>query len=114
MILVNMPLALGWFMLYQGDAIWKIFAGCVLLGYALGLMEAPLITYFGEICEPSTRGVLVSLSFISGTVGTFLAFFLNTLMPWRNLALICLTWPFLTAIAICFVSTNQMSVHIID
>ncbi|XP_055302588.1 facilitated trehalose transporter Tret1-like [Sitodiplosis mosellana] len=49
MVLVNIPFALGWFMLHQGDAVWKIFTGCASFGLAAGLMEAPLITYLGEI-----------------------------------------------------------------
>lgn len=49
MIFVNIPLALGWLMVYQGDVIWKIFIGCALHGLGVGLMEAPLISYIGEI-----------------------------------------------------------------
>lgn len=49
MILVNIPLAIGWFLVYQGDAVWKIFTGCAFLGLSVGLMEASLITYLGEI-----------------------------------------------------------------
>lgn len=48
MQLVNIPLIIGWFMIYQGDAVWKIFTGCAFLGLAIGLMEAPLITYLGN------------------------------------------------------------------
>lgn len=54
--------------------------------------------------EPSTRGVLVSLSFITTAFGMFLGLFLNTLMPWRSIAAVCLAFPIITAIAICFVS----------
>lgn len=56
------------------------------------------------LSEPSTRGILVSLTFISVTLGMFLVLLLNTLMPWRTIALVCLIWPVITAIAICFVS----------
>lgn len=68
------------------------------------ISEMNILLFFSE---PSTRGVLVSLSFISATLGTFLGFFLNTLMPWRTLALVSLTWPILTALAICFVSVQS-------
>lgn len=49
MIFVNIPLALGWLLIYQGDAIWKIFSGTALQGLGIGLMEGPLVTYLGEI-----------------------------------------------------------------
>ena len=39
MILVNVPLALGWFTVYQGDVIWKIVSGYGLLGLGIGMME---------------------------------------------------------------------------
>lgn len=32
MIIVNIPLAIGWLMIYQADAIWKILVGCATLG----------------------------------------------------------------------------------
>lgn len=49
LIFVNIPLACGWFMIYQGDAIWKIFTGYALQGLGIGLMEGPIVTYLGEI-----------------------------------------------------------------
>ncbi|XP_055302406.1 facilitated trehalose transporter Tret1-like [Sitodiplosis mosellana] len=103
MIFVNIPLALGWLMIYQGDFYWKILTGCAFLGLGIGLMEAPIITYLGEICEPSTRDVLLTFTNISGTMGTFTIYFLNTLMPWRSVALFCLSVPMITAVAVCFI-----------
>lgn len=49
MIFVNIPLALGWFLVYQGDVFWKILTGCAFLGLGIGLMESPVTTYLGEI-----------------------------------------------------------------
>lgn len=49
MQITNIPLAFGWFMLYKGNAYWKILTGCAFLGLGVGLMEAPIITYLGEI-----------------------------------------------------------------
>ncbi|XP_055308983.1 facilitated trehalose transporter Tret1-like [Sitodiplosis mosellana] len=103
MIIVNLPLAIGWFMVYQGDVFWKIISGYALLGLGVGMMEAPLITYLGEICEPSTRGVLIAYSGISVTLGIFMVFGLNTLMAWRSVALVCLAMPVITAVAVCFI-----------
>lgn len=59
--------------------------------------------------EPSTRSVLMGYTIICHTIGIFTTFFLNTLMPWRTLATICLGMPAITAIAICFVSVQSSS-----
>lgn len=49
MILVNLPLALGWFILYQANSVWAVFLGSVILGLAVGLLESPIYVYLGEI-----------------------------------------------------------------
>lgn len=49
MILVNIPFAIGWYMLYRATAVWEIFFGFAMQGLAIGLMEAPIVTYLGEI-----------------------------------------------------------------
>ena len=49
MLIVNLPLIIAWFMLYKASSISEIFIANVLLGLGVGLMEAPIITYVGEI-----------------------------------------------------------------
>lgn len=49
MLLVNIPHVLGWFLLYFATSLPYIFIGFALLGLGVGLMEAPIITYVGEI-----------------------------------------------------------------
>lgn len=49
MLFVNIPHLLGWFLLYFATSLTDIFIGMSLLGLGVGLMEAPIITYVGEI-----------------------------------------------------------------
>lgn len=49
MMLVNIPFALGWFTLYKAGSVGEIFFANSLLGLSIGLMEAPIVTYIGEI-----------------------------------------------------------------
>lgn len=49
MLIVNVPITIAWFMLYYASSISEIFIANALLGFGIGLMEAPLITYVGEI-----------------------------------------------------------------
>lgn len=57
--------------------------------------------------EPSTRGILLAYSSMSGTVGMFFVFALNTFMPWRTAGLVCMFIPILTVLALCFVSLTK-------
>lgn len=49
MILVNIPYLIGWFTLYQATSVVEVFIGFVMLGLAVGLMEAPVAVHVGEI-----------------------------------------------------------------
>lgn len=49
MMLVNVPYFFGWYLLSQASSTDEIFVGFVMLGLAVGLMEAPVVTYLGEI-----------------------------------------------------------------
>lgn len=54
MILVNIPFAIGWYMLYQSTEVYEVFGGMAILGMAIGLREAAVITYLGEIWSATT------------------------------------------------------------
>jgi SP family facilitated glucose transporter-like MFS transporter 8 len=62
MILVNIPHIIGWAMLHYASSITEMYIAAILLGLGVGFMEAPIITYVGEICEPQIRGILTSLA----------------------------------------------------
>lgn len=49
MFIVNIPIVIGFFMMYNSTSIRQIFIASVLLGLGVGLMEAPIATYVGEI-----------------------------------------------------------------
>jgi MFS family permease len=68
-----------------------------------GFMEAPIVTYVGEICQPSIRGILTSCAGVAVMIGFSTVFFLGGITTWRITALICCSIPIVTAIAICFV-----------
>lgn len=63
-------------------------------------MEAPVITYVGEISEPKLRGVLTSYSGIFVTIGLIVEFLLGTLYDWNTAASISCFVPIVTIIAI--------------
>lgn len=49
MMIVNIPLVVAWFIMYNASSIWEIFVANILLGFGAGLMETPVLTYVAEI-----------------------------------------------------------------
>lgn len=49
MILVNIPHIIAWTMLHFATTHYEVFTAAILLGLGVGFMEAPIITYVGEI-----------------------------------------------------------------
>lgn len=49
MMLVNIPHIVAWIMLYNATSLKMMFTADILLGLGVGFMEAPVLTYVGEI-----------------------------------------------------------------
>ena len=62
MILVNFPHLIGWFIFYFATSVPMLYVSSVIMGLGIGFMEAPIITYVGEISQPEMRGILTSYS----------------------------------------------------
>ncbi|XP_055716568.1 facilitated trehalose transporter Tret1-like [Phlebotomus papatasi] len=108
MIIVNIPHIAAWLILYFATSVAEMYLAAILLGLGTGFMDAPIITYVGEICQPSIRGILISCAGVAATLGFFIGYLLGTIVPWRQAALVCLTVPLLTVIAICFVPETPL------
>lgn len=108
MILVNIPHIIAWLMLYQAGSLEEMYIAAILLGLGVGFMEAPIVTYVGEICQPSIRGILTSCAGVAVMLGFFVVFLLGTVTTWRITAAICVSVPLATMIAICFVPETPM------
>lgn len=61
MLLVNVPHIVGWPMLYFAQSVEMVFAAAVLLGLGVGFMEAPVVTYVGEIWYVFRSGKTIGL-----------------------------------------------------
>ncbi|XP_055542460.1 facilitated trehalose transporter Tret1-like [Wyeomyia smithii] len=108
MILVNIPHIIGWLMLHFAGSLEEMYTAAVLLGLGVGFMEAPIVTYVGEICQPSIRGILTSCAGVAVMLGFFVVYLLGTVTTWRITAAICVSVPLATMIAICFVPETPM------
>ncbi|XP_055303202.1 facilitated trehalose transporter Tret1-like [Sitodiplosis mosellana] len=108
MMVVNIPLVVAWFLMYSASSVWQIFLAIVLLGLGAGLMESPIITYVGEISEPTFRGVMIAYTHFGYSLGAILVATLNIMMPWRMVGLVCMFTPIFTTIALCFVPETPL------
>ncbi|CAH2261871.1 facilitated trehalose transporter Tret1-like [Pararge aegeria] len=98
----NIPVIVAWLLMYFSWNIPSLFAGSALLGISLGIMEAPINSYVGEISDPSIRGALCTVTQFFVSVGILIMFFLGTIVDWRSAALICLIAPIASMLMVTF------------
>ncbi|KAK3909929.1 Facilitated trehalose transporter Tret1 [Frankliniella fusca] len=108
MLLVNVPHLLSWLLLSTARTHSALFAAAALMGLGMGFMEAPIITYVGEISTPKLRGALTSMAGISVMLGFFIEYLLGTLVSWRTAAWGSVSVPLLTVLAISQVPESPM------
>ncbi|XP_047537722.1 facilitated trehalose transporter Tret1-like [Vanessa atalanta] len=103
LFLVNIPHLIAWLLLYFAWDVPSLFLGNALLGIGTGIMEAPSVTYVGEISDSSLRGTLTTLTNTFTSTGMFIAYLLGTVVSWRQAALLSLTVPLATMVLVLFV-----------
>uniref|UniRef100_A0A8D8W6D7 Facilitated trehalose transporter Tret1 n=1 Tax=Cacopsylla melanoneura TaxID=428564 RepID=A0A8D8W6D7_9HEMI len=103
MILVNLPLILGWYLLYLGESVEMLFTSAIISGLAIGFMEAPTLAYIGEVSEPRLRGTFTSILNTHVCIGHLLEFLIGCAVGqenWRTAMLISIIVPVLTILII--------------
>lgn len=103
MILLNLPHVIAWAMMYRATSVTEMYVAAILMGLGSGFMEAPVVTYVGEISQPKIRGILTSCAGVMATFGFFMGYLLGTVFYWRTVALVCVFVPVFTMVAIYFV-----------
>ncbi|KAJ4445681.1 hypothetical protein ANN_12365, partial [Periplaneta americana] len=100
MLLINLPFLLGWVLMATASSFAMLCIAHVLMGITAGLIEAPLTTYIGEVCQPSIRGVMSCMSSVMYQLGSLLVLLTGTLTDWRTTAVICTSIPVVTAVCL--------------
>lgn len=103
LILVNIPHLIAWLLMYYAWDVPSLFLANALLGIGTGIMEAPSVTYVGEVSDPMLRGTLTTLTNCFTSIGMFVAYLLGTVVPWRQAALLSLTVPIATMLLVLMV-----------
>ncbi|XP_014259831.1 facilitated trehalose transporter Tret1-like [Cimex lectularius] len=103
MMAVTIPQFIGWIILYFAQSIEQLFTAAVIMGLSVGFMEAPAMSYLGEVCEPRLRGTLSSFSEVFLLLGILFKFFIGAMLTWRNSCAVALTVPVLAFILLSIV-----------
>lgn len=88
------------YVLWKANDALDLYVSCVALGLSMGLSEAPILTYVGETVEPRLRGPLSSVSTFTIMLGSFVAYLMSTVLPWRTIALINISVPIVSFVAV--------------
>ncbi|RVE41501.1 hypothetical protein evm_013851 [Chilo suppressalis] len=103
MQLVNLPFFIAWLIFHFSTVTSHLYGALFLTGLAGGLLEAPVLTYVAEITQPHLRGALTATSTMAIILGVFTQFLFGTLMYWRTVALVNITFTVLAVVALFFV-----------
>ncbi|XP_069673780.1 facilitated trehalose transporter Tret1-like [Periplaneta americana] len=98
MILVNIPFLAGWLLYSFANSVEMLFVANITLGVGIGFMEAPIMTYLGETCQPEIRAIITSTPGVTCQISVFLVFLMGNLTDWRSVAGISAVMPIITVL----------------
>ncbi|XP_050533052.1 uncharacterized protein LOC126901007 [Daktulosphaira vitifoliae] len=100
MILANIPSLIGWALLHYTTTPTMLLLSSLPLGLSIGISEAPVFSYIGEIAEPRNRGQLSSIANSGLMLGSVLGSILGCFFKWRTIALFIMLSPI---ICVCLI-----------
>ncbi|XP_014242951.1 facilitated trehalose transporter Tret1-like isoform X2 [Cimex lectularius] len=103
MIALSLPFSAAWYFYSEARTAAELFGVVTLHGLINGLLEAPILTYVAEVCEPDWRGTLASTSILFSLAGVFLQFFIGNYLDWRKAALVNVAVPLVSFVSICLI-----------
>ncbi|XP_011175856.1 facilitated trehalose transporter Tret1 [Solenopsis invicta] len=103
MMLANIPFVIAWLIFHYASNPTMLLASLAMTGLTGGLLEGPVITYVAEVTQPYLRGMLSATSSMAVILGIFTQMLSGSLVDWRTVALINLTYPILCFLALCLV-----------
>lgn len=103
LLYVNITHVIAWLLMHRAAEKWHMYTATALIGFGVGLMEAPITTYVAEISESAIRGTLLSVGMINAMLGYLIVFWLGAATDWRTVALVCLACPLTAMLSILFI-----------
>uniref|UniRef100_A0A1B6J4W6 Major facilitator superfamily (MFS) profile domain-containing protein n=1 Tax=Homalodisca liturata TaxID=320908 RepID=A0A1B6J4W6_9HEMI len=100
---VNIPNLIAWIIIYFATRTAHLFIAQIIMGIAMGFLEAPILSYIGETTQPRLRGILTSFSGVFYNLGLMVLNSMSTVMDWRSVVLFSMLGPVAAFIALAFV-----------
>ncbi|RZF35770.1 hypothetical protein LSTR_LSTR012068 [Laodelphax striatellus] len=100
MMLINIPILVAMLILANSSSVEVFYIVSALFGACIGFMEAPTITYIGEISEPDFRGILTTYAEAMLNAGFVFIYICGSFLHWRTATLSAAIIPMLALVAV--------------
>ncbi|XP_054266803.1 facilitated trehalose transporter Tret1-like [Macrosteles quadrilineatus] len=108
MMFVAIPQLAGWLLMYFAQDLAVLYFAGLMMGFSIGFMEAPCLSYVGEITQPHLRANMCTLTSMQVPIGYLVMYLLGTLLDWRSASACSAIMPVLTVIAISQVPESPL------
>ncbi|XP_075210275.1 facilitated trehalose transporter Tret1-like [Lycorma delicatula] len=105
---VNIPILIGWVLIYFSTSVVYLDCAAILLGVTLGFIEAPALSYIGEISEPRLRGIMCISTGVFGSIGMLLESLIGALTDWRTTCAISAAFAVAAIIALTLIPESPV------
>ena len=107
MMLLSVPIFIGWILLICATSARMIYIGRFLTGFA-GAFSMLAPGYIAEICEVECRGSLASFMQVVTMLGLLTTYTIGTWLDWRSLSLVRSIIPLLVIVCLYFLPRSPM------
>uniref|UniRef100_A0A1B6CBK7 Major facilitator superfamily (MFS) profile domain-containing protein n=1 Tax=Clastoptera arizonana TaxID=38151 RepID=A0A1B6CBK7_9HEMI len=108
MLLINLPWVAGIMLIYCSKSIIELYLAGTLIGFGIGIMEAPMFSYIGESIQPQLRGILSSMAGAMLNLGFIIEYFLGAIMNWRSAIIITSFFPVVSFLLILLIPESPI------
>ncbi|XP_037050880.1 facilitated trehalose transporter Tret1-2 homolog [Bradysia coprophila] len=102
LIMIEIPLIIGWLLIAFASDITMIYIGRVLVGFGSGLVGAPCRVYTSEVTQPHLRGMLGAFASVGISLGVLFQYTVGSFVTWQVLSGVSTIIPLLALICMLF------------
>lgn len=102
LIMIEIPLIIGWLMIAFASNITMIYIGRLLVGFGSGLVGAPCRVYTSEVTQPYLRGMLGAFSAVGISFGVLFQYTIGSFVTWQVLSGVSTIIPLLALSCMIF------------
>eukprot|EP00092_Neocalanus_flemingeri_P034712 GFUD01037773.1.p1 GENE.GFUD01037773.1~~GFUD01037773.1.p1 ORF type:complete len:517 (+),score=127.69 GFUD01037773.1:69-1619(+) len=107
MMLLSVPIFIGWLFLIFACNVEMLYVGRFLTGFS-GAFSLLAPGYIAEICQVEIRGALASFMQVMTMMGLLSTYTIGTWLDWRRLSAVCSVIPLLVILCLYFIPRSPM------